>query len=58
MAEYRTTAEYRSMLSSLLPSVGNVSTGQFPYIIKLLKGVFNLSPPEDRLIPEWELKNV
>ena len=55
MAEYRTTAGYRSMLSTLLPSVGNVSMGQHPSISKLLKGVFN---SEVKLIPKWELPKV
>ena len=41
--QYRTIAGYRSMLSSVLPPVENKPVGQHPYIIRLLKGVFNLS---------------
>ena len=53
--KYRTIAGYRSMLSAVLPPVGNVPVGQHPYIIKLLRGVFNSRPPASRLLPEWDL---
>ena len=56
--QYRTIAGYRSMLSSLLPSVDNVPMGQHPHIIRLLKGVFNSRPPQVKLVPEWELPKV
>lgn len=56
--QYRTIAGYRSMLSILLPPVGNFQVGQHPYIIRLLKGVFNLRPPSSKLVPEWELPKV
>ena len=39
--KYRTIAGYRSMLPSVLPPVKNIPFGQRPYIIRLLKGVFN-----------------
>ena len=42
--KYRTIAGYRSMLSSVLPPIDNVRVGQHPYIIRLLKGVFNSRP--------------
>ncbi|CAC5420875.1 unnamed protein product [Mytilus coruscus] len=44
--QYRTIAGYRSMLSSLLPPIDNVPIGQHPYIIRLLRGVFNSRPPK------------
>lgn len=53
--QYRTIAGYRSMLSSVLPTIDKISIGQHPYIIRLLKGVFNSRPPERRLLPEWDL---
>lgn len=56
--KYRTIAGYRSMLSVLLPQVDKVPIGQHPDIIRLLKGVFNTRPPEIRLVPEWNLKQV
>ncbi len=53
--QYRTISGYRSMLSAVLPPVGNIPVGQHPYIIRLLKGVFNSRPPNVRLLPEWDL---
>ena len=46
------------MLSVLLPQVDKFPIGQHPDIIRLLKGVFNTRPPEIRLVPEWDLKQV
>lgn len=46
------------MLSSLLPPIDNVPVGQHPYIIRLLKGVFNSRPPQVKLVPEWDLHKV
>ena len=56
--QYRTIAGYRSMLSSLAPPVDNKAVGQHPYIIRLLKGIFNSRPPVKRLVPEWDLSVV
>ena len=56
--KYRTIAGYRSMLSSVLLPVQNIPFGQHPYIIRLLKGVFNSRPPTAALIPEWDLPKV
>ena len=46
------------MLSSILLPVDNVPVGQHPYIIRLLKGVFNSRPPLVRLVPEWDLPKI
>ena len=56
--QYRTIAGYRSMLSSILDSVENRPVGQHPYIVRLLKGIFNSRPPKSKLLPEWELPKV
>ena len=53
--KYRTIAGYRSMLSFVLPPIENVQVGQHPYIIRLLKGVFNIKPPKHKLVPDWGL---
>lgn len=53
--KYRTINGYRSMLSSILPAVEKCPIGQHPYIIRLLRGVFNERPPVKMLIPEWDL---
>ena len=46
------------MLSAVLHSTGNIPVGQHPYIIRLLKGVFNSRPPSVRILPEWDLPGV
>ncbi|CAC5368900.1 unnamed protein product [Mytilus coruscus] len=56
--QYRTIAGCRSMLSSLLPPIDNVPIGQHPYMIRLLRGVFNSRPPKVNLVPEWDLQKV
>ena len=43
------------MLSSVLPPIDKVPIGQHPYIIRLLKGVFNSRPPKVKLLPDWDL---
>ena len=53
--QYITEAGYRSMLSSVLQPVNNISVGQYPHIVKLIKGIFNSKPSTTRLLPEWEL---
>ena len=40
------------MLSAVLPHYENVTIGQHPHIIRLLKGVFN---SRVKLLPEWDL---
>lgn len=56
--QYRTINGYRSMLSAVLPPIDKYKVGQHPYIIQLLKGVFNSRPPKVRLLPEWNLEKV
>ena len=56
--KYRTINGYRSMLSAILPPSDNCPIGQHPYIIRLLKGVFNERPPVKCLIPNWDLSLV
>ena len=43
------------MLSSALPPVDKIPVGQHPFIIRLLKGVFNSRPPVNKIVPEWNL---
>lgn len=56
--QYRTIAGYRSMLSSIMPPIEKIPVGQHPYIIRLVKGVFNSRPPKVVLVPEWSLPKV
>ena len=53
--KYRTINGYRSMLSTVLAPVENVPVGQHPFIIRLLREVFNERPPCKSLVPEWDL---
>ena len=48
--QYRTIAHYRSMLSSVLQPVDKFLVRQHPFIIRLLKGVFNSRPPRVKMI--------
>jgi len=56
--QYRTINGYRSMLSAVVPQIDNCKVGQHPYVIQLLKGIFNSRPPTVRLVPEWDLIKV
>ena len=53
--KYRTINGYRSMLSSVLSPVENIPVGQHPFIIRLLRAVFNERPPVKRIAPDWDL---
>lgn len=53
--KYRTINGYRSMLSAVLAPVGNIPVGQHPFVIRLLRAVFNERPPKKKLVPEWNL---
>ena len=53
--QYRTIAGYRAMLSSVLHPVNNFPVGQHPYIVQLMKGIFNSRPLTIRLLPELDL---
>ena len=56
--QYKTISGYRSMLSTVHPPIEGHKVGQHPYIIQLLKGVFNSRPPTVKLIHEWDLLKV
>lgn len=53
--KYRTINGYRSMLSSVLAPVDDIPVGKHPFIIRLLRAVFNERPPVKKLVPEWNL---
>ena len=46
------------MLSPVLSPVDKVLVGQNPYIIRILKGVFNSIPPSVKLVPKWDIQTV
>lgn len=43
---------YRSMLLSVLTHIDNVPVGQHPYIIRLLKRLFNTRPPRASVLTQ------
>ena len=53
--QYRTIAHYRSMLSSVLQPIDKFLVRQHPFIIRLLKGVFNSRPPRVKILPERDM---
>ncbi|XP_045161875.2 uncharacterized protein LOC123526694 [Mercenaria mercenaria] len=53
--KYKTITGYRSILSSLLAPIEKFPVGQHPFIIRLLRGIFNQRPPLRKLVPEWDL---
>jgi len=50
--QYSTINGYRSMLSAVLSCIDGCKVGQHPYIIQMLKGVFNSRPPKTKLVSE------
>ena len=55
---YRTINVYRSTLSALLPEIDKFTVGSHPLVSQLLKGIFNLRPPEPRYSHTWQVSIV
>ena len=55
---YRTLNVYRSTLSALLPEIDSFKVGSHPLVSQLLKGAFNLRPPEPRYSHTWSVGKV
>ena len=56
--KYRTLNCYRSALSSALLPIEGFQAGSHPLVSKLLKGIFNLRPPEPRYTDVWDVGQV
>jgi len=56
--QYRTISGNRSLLSAILPPVGDTPVGQHAHIVRILRGVFNKRPTVARLVLEWDLQVV
>ena len=56
--EYRTVYVYRSALSAVLPLTDGHKAGSHPLICQLLKGVFQLRPPQPRYATTWQVSKV
>jgi hypothetical protein len=55
---YRTLNVYHSALSTLLPAIDTVKMGSHPLVLQLLKGVFNLRPPEPKYSYTWDVSKM
>ena len=56
--QYRSLNAYRSAISSVHDRVEGVAVGQHPLVSRLLKGVFNLRPPQPRYTSTWDVSQV
>lgn len=55
---YRSINVYRSALSSVLPSVDSCKVGSHPLVSQLLKGIFNLRPPQPKYSHTWKVSRI
>ena len=53
--EYRTINVYRSALSTILPLLDGQKVGRHPLVCQLLKGVYQLRPPQPRYAKTWQV---
>jgi hypothetical protein len=51
---YSTVNIHRSMLSSTLETIEGNKIGEHPLVVQLLKGCFNLKPPQPRYNHFWD----
>ena len=56
--EYRTVNVYRSALPAVLPLIDGHKAGSHPLVCQLLKGVFQLQPPQPRYATTWQVSKV
>ena len=55
---YSTLNSYMSALSSILDPISGCPVGQHPTIIRFLRGVFNLRPPQPKYATTWDVDKV
>ena len=55
---YSTLNVYRSALSSTVPLIDGHAAGQHPLVVRLLKGVFNVTPPKPKYNQMWNVSTV
>ena len=56
--EYRTINVYRSALSAVLPLIDGHKAGSHPLVCQMLKGVYQLRPPQPRYATTWQVSRV
>ena len=49
---------YRSALSAVLPLIDGHKVGSHPLVCQMLKGVFQLRPPQPRYATTWQVSKV
>ena len=53
--KYRTLNCYHSALSSAVLPIDGLQVGSHPLVSRLLKGIFNLRPPEPKYLDMWDV---
>ena len=56
--EYRTINVYCSALSAVLPLIDGHKVGSHPLVYQMLKGVYQLHPPQPRYATTWQVSRV
>ncbi|KAI8518063.1 hypothetical protein Bbelb_040800 [Branchiostoma belcheri] len=56
--EYRSIGVARSAISAVHAPIDGVNVGAHPYVVKLMKGVFQSRPPRPRYVVTWDVSKV
>ena len=56
--QYRSLNSYRSAISSVHERVDGYEVGQHPLVSRVMKGAFNLRPPQPRYETTWDVSKV
>ena len=56
--EYRTINVYCSALSAVLPLIDGHKVGSHPLVYQMLKGVYQLHPPQPRYATTWQVSRI
>ena len=56
--QYRSLNSYRSAISSVHERVDGYEVGQHPLVSRVMKGAFNLRPPQPRYETTWDVTKV
>ena len=55
---YSSLNSYRSAISSVHERIEGMSIGQHPTVVRILKGAFNIRPPQPRYTSTWRVSQV
>ena len=56
--EYRTLKVYRSAISATHPQIQGFNVGEHPFVVQLLKGIFNSRLPMPGYVTTWDVDTV